>query len=328
MSFVVGTAVARTTSTAISRRRTCTACRQFSSKGKSKDLSPLPPPPPQNKPKQPLSSVQAKQQYLKSKDKLGIDRETTNDPMAKMAQLNKELDIVRERAAAKLDKELNKSVYRKLTDPLRRYKHSVVNMVAVTLAYILAHNLFLTSQKEKKARAALESSQEETQNLKGTLANLLSESTVQSIASACVEEVARAGPGTRGERERKTSTSTSSSWWWNITSSQRRRGRLLLGVDDADRLQQRLVEVLQQELDQRIGEQAMNEEQRKQKVVQEIWKENQSQVEALNENPERILEAFLQQQEEEYAAATAATAAAAAATNDGQPKPQRRVFSM
>jgi hypothetical protein len=194
MSFVVGTAAVARTSTAI-RRRTCTACRQFSSKGKSKDL-----PPPQNKPKQPLSSVQAKQQYLKSKDKL-IDRE--NDPMAKMAQLSKELDIVRERAAAKLDKELNKSVYRKLTDPLRRYKHSVVNMVAVTLAYVLAHNLFVTSQKEKKARAALEASQQETQNLKGTLANLLSESTVQSIASACVEEVAQTtGSGTGGERER------------------------------------------------------------------------------------------------------------------------------
>jgi hypothetical protein len=75
--------------------------------GKKDALPPLPP-----------SPAKAKQVYLQSQ------KDVMFDPQAKIVQMNKELDIVRERAAAKLDKEINKSVYRKLTQrvPLCRLR--------------------------------------------------------------------------------------------------------------------------------------------------------------------------------------------------------------
>jgi hypothetical protein len=75
----------------------------------------------------PPSPAKAKQLYLKSQKGLVFH------PQAKIVQMNKELDIVREWAAAKLDKDINKSVYRKLMDPLQRYKHSVINLVELSL---------------------------------------------------------------------------------------------------------------------------------------------------------------------------------------------------
>lgn len=248
------------------------------SSGQKKDLSPLPPP---------LSPAKAKQQYLKSVEVI--------DPQTKIIEMNKELDIVRERMATKLDKEINKSVWRKLTDPLRRYKHSLINIGAVLFAYILAHNLYVTAKKERQGRSNLKASQVEVQELKSLLQSLLKPETLQEIASSCVEKVTADG--------RDTVTSTTKSSWWRTT-------RPRLSNDDA--LEEGMVEALKAELEQRIGEKALTEDQRKQKTIEYVWKESKSKVDELSENPELLLQALEEQLEEQ----------------DDKNKKERRVFSM
>jgi hypothetical protein len=248
--------------------------------GKNDTLPPLPP-----------SPAKAKQAYLKSQ------KDMVFDPQAKILQMNKELDIVRERAAAKLDKEINKSIYRKLTDPLRRYNHSVINVGAVVMAYILAHNLYVNSKREKEVRRELEVSQTKELELQSLLQSLLQPATLQQMASSCVQK------SMIEDEEEGTATTKKSSWW--TTRSRRRRLT-------EDSLEERMVQVLKDELERRIGEKGLTEDQRQQKAIDQVWQESKSKVEELSENPEQLLLAFLEEEEEQ----------------DAKNKKERRVFSM
>jgi hypothetical protein len=61
-----------------------------------------------------------------------------------------------------------------------------------------------------------------------------------------------------------------------------------------------MVQVLKDELERRIGEKSLTEDQRQQKAIEHVWQESQSKDEALSENPELILQAFLEEEEQDY----------------------------
>jgi hypothetical protein len=225
------------------------------------------------------SPSKAKQEYLRAKEKVVI----VNDPHAKIVQMNQEMELVRERAAAKLDTELNKSVYRKLTDPLRRHQHSVINIVAITLAYILAHNWFVTAKREKQIRQECTQAQGKVDELQLLLQSILEEGALQSMAEACAEQV-------------QESTSTSSSSWWWPTSSIRRSSST---NDDPNDLQDRLKDVLQTQLEQRIGDKALTQDQLQEKSIQQVWQEATTIKEDDEDDVERLLLQALQEQSDD-----------------------------
>ena len=108
-----------------------------------------------------------------------------------MARLQKELDIVRERAAERLEQNLKKTVWQRLTDPLKRHSHSWINVGAVLLAYILAHNLYQTAKEKRKVQEELQVALQDRTTYHNLLRSLLTEETLEPIATACVQELSK-----------------------------------------------------------------------------------------------------------------------------------------
>jgi hypothetical protein len=240
------------------------------------------------------SPAKAKARYLESKH----EADKYLDPHEKILQLNKEIELVREQAAEKLEKELKKSVWKKLSDPLVKHKHSLYNVFAMTLAYLLAHNLFVTSKQEKQARAELTESQETNADLKRILDYLLEESTLQEMGSACARQF--------NQETKQNKTNNRSVWWPGIGSIAKQTEQ---GEKDLEAV---FTSVLKKELELRIGDVTVSEEERKQLSIEEIMQQNQESVKALNENPELLLLQALESAEDDDIAG----------------KKQRRVFSM
>ena len=268
---------------------------------KKKDL---PPPLP--------SPRQAHEEYLKTVRK----DEFLKDPQSKLNQMTEELEVVRERAAAKLDAELNKSVWRRLTDPLRRYQHSMINIGAMCLAYMLAYTLFVKSKSEKAARQELEAIKVENQQLQAVLQQLMETTTIQQMAQACLEEMEL-------DQNRDTSKQSLSSSWWRSNQRQRHSKKTKsVSSQQQDLLQEAIQSALKKELLAKIGDHALTTEEQKQEAMEHIWEESKSQVQAMKEkSPEQILMEALMEEEETMATDLGTT------SYDNNKK-QRRVFSM
>lgn len=271
----------RNTVTSVVRR-----LRFSTNAGNTSKLGPLPSSP---------SPTKAKARYLESKNVT----DKYLDPHEKILQLNKEIELVRERAADKLEQELKKSVWRKLSDPLVKHKHSLYNVFAMTLAYVLAHNLFVTSKREKEARNELSQSHQENDNMKRILKSVLEESTITEIGTACAEEF---------NNELRLRRSVNASRWWPWIGSTMTQDELKQKA-----LEELFRDVVKKELESRLGDAIASEEDRKRLSIEEIMQQNEENVRTLNENPELLLQLALESAEE-------------ADGTDG--KKQRKLFSM
>lgn len=214
----------------------------------------------------PSSPTQAKKQYLKSKE--ATDRYL--DPQQKIVQMNRELEIIRDKHATKLEKELEKSIYRRLVDPLVMHKHSLYNVMAMTIAYILAHNLYVTSKKEKECRADLMQTLEENAKLK----QKMDESTLRDFSIACAAEIER-------EFDKKRSPSALSVLLSGLFASTKTSEENLLGDIIAN--------VLQKQLLDRLGKDNAIEECDK-PSTEEIMLQNQEKIKAMNANTELLIQ--------------------------------------
>ena len=280
-----------------------------SNKNNKSNLPPLP------------SPAKAKKKYLESANS------NTNAPhediTAKMALLHKELEVVRTTQTKRLDLALNKPWYRKLLDPLKRYKHSVINMAAVTLAYMLAHHLFLSKKREKQTQEELDLANTEAKELQALLGTLVNPQQVEQMATKIVEEMeeqhkdGRTTPTTTGTRKgwfSRSGGSSSSSW------SSRRSGGFLFSSSVVG-TEERLAQVLQQELEARIGDSHLAPPERKQKSVQQLLQDNKTQLQSKEQDEEedamtRMLMQALEEAEQEET------------TADGQNVVKKRIFSM
>lgn len=266
-----------TNSISIASRSSSTSTRWYSSsrsintKG-PKDLSlpPLPPPPLSNTnatsgaAATALSPAKAKQEFLKTAEKLS---NISNDPLQKIARLQKELDIVRDRAAERMEQKLNKSVWRRLTDPLKREKHSWINVGAVLLAYILAHNLYMTAREKKQIQQELQEVAALNDTYQEAMRELLQEGTLRQVAEACVQELSH-------PHQNKDESSSGSSFWTKSVG-------LSSNKKDQQQQQQQLDAIrtaLTKELQQRIGDHTLTEEERRIKAMQQAWEESQQQI--------------------------------------------------
>jgi len=218
-----------------------------------------------------------------------------------MTQLQKELDEVKVQALQKLEREVyNKTVWQRLTDPIRRKQHSFINMVCATFAYILAYNLHLKSKAHKEAVADAEEQTAKTQELQSLLRSLVEDKTIQEIADKTLLLIDRkdnnndddsGGFVDDADALKKTNTADANpklSWgWFNISSSSRTKDVTGVGrsssaanstppptvIVDRDNL----VQTLKSVLEEKIGDEGLDDETKKQKTIQKIWKDNKEQ---------------------------------------------------
>jgi hypothetical protein len=270
----------------------------------------LPPPlPPSNNTtpnKKPLNPVEAKQRYLESKKRT---EEFLQDPQKKISQLQSEMNQVKD----KLEKEVyNKSMWRRLTDPLRRKQHSLINMIAATFAYVLAFQLHLKRQANQKLTEELQSHQQTTEKLKQLLRSLLEDEYLQDLAEAASEEIMTTT---------NKSANTSFAWSWTsattatpTTSTSASERQLSAEQIEAVTL------VLRRKLEERIGDEGLDEDAKKERNIERIWKENQQTLdknkeEGDNDDVAELLAMALETENEEEAGRSDA-------------KKRKRVFDM
>lgn len=219
--------------------------------------------------------AEAKKRYLESKK--ATDRYL--DPHEKLLQMNREIELVRDQAATRLETELQKSVWKRLTDPLVKHKHSLYNIMAMTIAYVLAHNLYVVAKKEKECRAELMRCQEENAKLHQAIKSLLDESTLRDFGSACAMEI-----------KKQNEARATHFWGWSL-------GRSTSGdATDNSNLRDSLVSALREFLSVRVKEvHAVEKEDDSTLSLEEIMEENQKNMEAINTNPELLLQDAIQQ---------------------------------
>ena len=193
--------------------------------------------------------------------------------MKKMVRLQKELDIVRERAAERMEAKLNKSTWRKLTDPLRRHSHSWINVGAVLLAYILAHNLYMTGKEKRQLQQELDEATTKRDLYQQALRELVQEATVKELSNECWEQISSSSP-----------SSSSSTSWWNRSS----KSTMEQGNADEEQPMATLQQVLQKALQERIGDHILTDEERRIKEMQKAWEESQQQIVVLSPEQELV----------------------------------------
>jgi hypothetical protein len=160
--------------------------------------------------------------------------------------------------------------------------------VAITLAYILAHNWFVTAKREKQIRQECTQAQGKLDELQVLLQSILEEDALHSMAEACVEQVEESWSSTSGRIQRH----SSSSWWWPTSSSRRSSS----ATDNPNDLQDRLKYILQTQLEQRIGDKALTQDQLQEKSIQQVWQEATTIKEEDEDDGERLLLQVLQEQ--------------------------------
>jgi hypothetical protein len=197
--------------------------------------------------------------------------------MKKMMRLQKELDIVRERAAERMEAKLNKSTWRKLTDPLRRHSHSWINVGAVLLAYILAHNLYMSGKEKRQLQQELDEATTKRDLYQQALRELVQETTVKELSKQCWNQISSATP------------SSSSSWWNRSSKTTMVQGDEQQPKEEIVLLQQ----ILQKELQERIGDHILTDEERRIKEMQKAWEESQQQIVILSSPEQELVHAVL-----------------------------------
>jgi flagellar biosynthesis regulator FlaF len=239
--------------------------------------SPLPAPS-LSSPKHPIDPVKAKQRYLES---IKRTEEFLKDPQNKMNKLQAEINQVKER----LDKEVyNKSIWQRLTDPLRRKQHSLINMIAATFAYILAFQLHLKRQANQQLTEEIQTQEETVKNLNTLLRSLLDDEFIQDMATTLAYE----NIIMMTENNRKDGP-----WLWRSVrmfkpAPTERDGLSPTQIDT-------MAQILRNKLEERIGDEGLDEHAKKERGMERIWKENQQ---ALKSNEEDHLAGFLTSTEE------------------------------
>jgi hypothetical protein len=229
-----------------------------------------------------IDPVKAKQRYLKSKQQT---EEFLKDPQKKMNQLQAEINQVKER----LGKEVyNKSVWQRLTDPLKRKQHSLINMIAATFAYILAYQLHLKRQSNQALAEEIQTQEEMIKNLKTLLRSLLDDDYIQDIATTVVSE--NTFMITEGNREKNL-------WSWNSA------GTVRAAATERDYLSPALVDamgqVLRSKLEERIGDDVLDDLVKKKRNIERILKENRQNMKSNGENHVAELLALAEKDEKE-----------------------------
>lgn len=243
-----------------------------------------------------------------------------------MSQLQHELDDVKAKAIKRLESEVyNKTVWQRLTDPIKRKQHSFINMVCATFAYILAYNLHLKSKAHKKAQGELEEERLKTDDLQTCLRSLLDEETLQEIATKVT--TMSPGPENGDDNRGEVTRDQHSSSWWSMSS----RARSYKDESSSVSLDpETLIGALRAVLEDRIGDRGLDDDAKKQKNIQRIWQDNQEKLRApkgRNDDEQNddqlILKAQLLLQEEENG-----PAAISSDETTGRSRKPKRLFDM
>ncbi|KAL3896154.1 MAG: hypothetical protein SGARI_007247, partial [Bacillariaceae sp.] len=149
-------------------------------------------------------------------------------------------------------------------------------MIAASFAYVLAYQLHLKRLANQKLQEELDGQEQKQEELKRLLRSLLEEEFVQDMAAAAADEIAT-----------ETETTTGKSWSW--ASSPNAKSSTPLDQSQTDAIAQ----LLRQKLEERIGDEGLDDEIKKERGIERVWKQNQQQVESDDDDKEEDIAGLL-----------------------------------
>eukprot|EP00536_Pseudo-nitzschia_multiseries_P008050 jgi/Psemu1/287546/fgenesh1_pg.198_\ len=246
------------------------AHRSYSSSKTShkKDLPPPLPPrsnSPATKGNEQLSPAKAKKEYIEAQKRTG---EFLKDPQANILRLQNEMNATK----AKLLTVHDKPIWRRVADRFRAKKHSVINLLCASMAYILAHRLHLKMKANQQLQEQVEAEQAKNSELRALLRSL----TTDELAREVVSEATSSGDKNNTDEDTAKKNQSSSSWW---SARSKTTKSVLSSFVDKDQL----ADALRTKLQARIGDEGLEDAERKEKGMKEIWKENEKRIEETDE---------------------------------------------
>lgn len=213
-----------------------------------KDLPPPLPPKPNSNAK--VSPAKAKKEYLDAQKKT---EEFLKDPQAELRRIQADMDKTKE----KLLRVHDKPILRRMLDRFKAKQHAVINLLAASMAYILAHQLHLKIKANEELQQQVEDEQAKNSKLRKLLRSVQTEAFAQSV----VEQATTGIP--------ETSPTSSSSCFGSKAQD-----------DPALPESSLLSTALRQALETTIGDEGLEDEDKKKKNIRDIWQENETKIES------------------------------------------------
>lgn len=256
------------------QRQTAPRPRSYASttpkSNKTKDLPPPLPPKQQasaaanNTSKSPAA---AKREYLEAQKRTG---EFLKDPRANIARIQNELDATK----AKLLTVHNKPIWRRIVDRTKAKQHAVINLLAASMAYLLAHRLHLQMKANRELEERVGREADKNAELRALLRKLAGE----EFSRGVVSEATAATNGDNNNRDAPAAASGRSPWFWQAGATPESAAEtgssesLPFVGEDA------LVAALRSKLEEGIGDEGLEDADRKKKEIERIWKENEDRI--------------------------------------------------
>jgi hypothetical protein len=209
-----------------------------------------------------LSPAKAKQQYIESQKRAG---EFLKDPKASILRLQKEMDETK----SKLHKELDKPMWKRLVERLKTRQHSIINLLVATLAYILAHRLHLKMKANTELQNELNIEQIKNLQLRSILRTITTDEFISDVVSNTILTTTTTTNETDAAGEQKSSSSWLKSWFGGSKSTS-----TLLSEDDEESTN-KFVQILRLKLEEKIGNEGLEDNDKKEKIIEQIWIENE-----------------------------------------------------
>ena len=262
----------------VKKQQQSISCRLLTSSSKNKLPPPLPPSSSSTSTSATISATtklspaKAKQQYIESQKRAG---EFLKNPKASILRLQKEIDDTK----SKLHQELDKSMWKRLTARLKTRQHSIINLLVATFAYILAHRLHLKMKANTELQNELNIERDQNLKLRSILRSITTHEFISDVVSNTIVST------TNDTAEQRSSSSSPLSWLksWLLFGSKSKStststSTVLSEEDDDEESttnQLLFVQTLRLKLEEKIGHEGLEENDKKQKIIEQIWIENE-----------------------------------------------------
>jgi len=207
-----------------------------------------------------LSPAEAKKEYIEARKRAG---DFLNDPKANIARLQAEMDKTKE----KLAKVHDKPIYRRIIDRFKAKQHAVINLLAASMAYILAHRLHLKMKDNEELLAKLEAEQQKTSELRQLLRTLSTQDFAREVVAQATNSTTNTTTNSIDTKAEK------SSLWFS-------RGPSLSSLPRPEAL----TTSLRQALEAKIGDEGLEDADRTKKGIQDVWQENEERIEKTDDD--------------------------------------------
>jgi len=262
-----------------------------------------------------LSPAKAKKEYLEAQKRTG---EFLKDPQASILRLQSEMNETK----AQLLSVHDKPIWRRVVDRLKAKRHSVLNLLCASMAYILAHRLHLKMKENQKLQEQVDEELAKNAELRTLLRSITTEEFVRGVLSEATTATSSGGDDENENgtvKDATTAGDNSSSSWWRATNKKQKSASSSSLNEDL------LVDALRTKLQARIGDEGLEDAERKEKNMEEIWKENEKRIEESDDGLSAALAAVALEEERQQQQSREASALAATTTSSSS---KRRVFDM